>query len=189
MKKIIKFAGTAVGIAAGIFLVLQGAVLFYYWRNCMRLERIEVVKFGTAPCELTVPVKYIAYDTKIRGEYVPLHARNGVKYNIFCVPGKDGTAQSSVDEFLMDRKKDRRGNSRVLPAEATPEKCSSSGLLRDAKRRDGGFGSAVEKQIVRITLHRPLGGAFGCFMAMYQVTDPEIREKLTDLWKIETGNR
>ena len=132
MKKIIKFAGTAAGIAAGIFLVLQGAVLFYYWWSCMRLERIEVVKFGTAPCQLTVPVKYIAYDTKIRGEYVPLHARNRVKYNIFCVPGK---------------------------------------------------------QVVRITLHRPFGGVFGCFMAMYQVTDPEIREKLTDWWKIETGNR
>ena len=130
MKKTIKFAGTAVGIAAGVFLLLQGAVLFYYYLSCMRLERIEVVKFGTAPCELTVPVKYIAYDTKIRGEYVPLHARTRVKYDIFCVPGK---------------------------------------------------------QVVRITLHRHLGCVFGCFMAMYQVTDPEIREKLTELWEIETG--
>ena len=69
MKKIIKFAGTAAGIAAGIFLVLQGAVLFYYWWSCMRPEHIEVVRVGTEACKLTVPVKYIAYSTEKLGEH------------------------------------------------------------------------------------------------------------------------
>jgi hypothetical protein len=33
----------------------------------------------------------------------------------------DGAAEGSVDEFWMDRKKDSRGNLRVLPSLATPE--------------------------------------------------------------------
>ena len=34
---------------------------------------------------------------------------------------KDGTDKRHADEFLTDRKKDSRGNSRVLPPAATPE--------------------------------------------------------------------
>ncbi len=131
MKRFLKLLIVAGVSAAGLFLVLQGTLLFCYWWSCMRPEHIEVVRVGTEACKLTVPVKYIAYSTEKLGEHVPVYARDRVKYNIFCVP---------------------------------------------------------EKDLVRITLHRHLGGGFGCFMAMYDVTDPEVRKKLIALWKNETGN-
>ena len=128
MKKILKKTVITATALVAICLLLQVVSLSYYYWSCMRKKSIEVTSFNKTPCKITVPLKYVQYNTAIPGANLPVYTRENTKYNIHCVP---------------------------------------------------------EKNILFLTFHRHFLNGSGCHHAMYQVTDPAIRQRLIGMWQKE----
>lgn len=132
MKKILKKTIFSAAALVAICLILQVASLSYYYWSCMREKSIEVTSFNKTPCKITVPLKYVQYNTAIPRVNLPVYTREKIKYNIHCVP---------------------------------------------------------EKNILFLTFHRHVLSGLGCHHAMYQVTDPAIRQRLIGMWQKEVHTK
>jgi hypothetical protein len=89
MKKIFKKTIFSAAALVAICLLLQMASLSYYYWSCMREKSIEITCFNKTPCEITVPLKYVQYNTANFREILPVYTREKIKYNIHCVPEKN----------------------------------------------------------------------------------------------------